>query len=347
MEYSRIVPTEADKDYYENFFAGFLPAEMCDVHVHTWRKDQFYAEPQFPQRGEDWADLIEQENSTESLKTDYSEMFPDINIHSLLFGWVGTKSNLTENNRYIGEYVRSNPGNFGLAVTRPDWDTEETVRQIEENGLVGMKPYITFVNPAIPTAEITIFDMLSEKQLKLADDRGYVCMLHLPRPGRMADPVNLEQLLTIDDKYPNAKVIVAHLGRCYSDEDLGNAFEILARTKNLCFDFSGNTNENNIRKSIETFGPERVMFGSDLPLTHIHLKRIYENGHYINLINAKERPQINNASYMRTMPEADGYAFFLYEVLGAFRKASDQLGLNRTEINNVLCGNAKRLLNSL
>ena len=99
-----------------------------------------------------------------------------------------------------------------------------------------------------------------------------------------------------------------------------------------------------IKKGLTAFGTERVLFGSDLPLSHIHLKRIYENGHYVNLINGSERPQINTAAYMRPMPEAGEYAFFLYETVGAFREAALDLGLSREQIEAVMYGNAQRLL---
>lgn len=343
MKYDRIILTDTDKEFFDEKLKEFLPEEIFDVHVHTWTLEHFFEEPKFKQRGEDWADLIEQENPFEVLTNDYSRMFPGRTVHSLMFGWIGTKSNLDKNNAYVGEIAKKTPGSYGLAVTCPGWSIEETKRQIEEYGLYGMKPYITYVNESIATVDITIFDMLTREQFKLADENGYVVMIHLPRPGRMADPVNLSQLKEIDNMYPRAKIIVAHLGRCYSDEDMGNAFEELAETKNLKFDFSGNTNKNVIRKAIETFGTERVMFGSDLPLTHIHMRRIYENGHYVNLINGDERPQINNASYMRTMPDANQYTFYLYEVIEAFRQASIDLGLNRTQIENVMCNNAKRL----
>ena len=99
-----------------------------------------------------------------------------------------------------------------------------------------------------------------------------------------------------------------------------------------------------IKKGLETFGVKRILFGSDLPLSHIHLKRIYENGHYINLINGEERPQINTAAYMRPMPDADQFAFFLYESIEAFRQAATELRLSKNEVQDIMYGNAKRLV---
>ena len=42
----------------------------------------------------------------------------------------------------------------------------------------------------------------------------------------------------IEQKYPNVKLIVAHIGRAYSPEDLGDALDVLGKeTKNMLFDF--------------------------------------------------------------------------------------------------------------
>ena len=343
MVFTEINPDRVDQAHFQNELDPFLPDVMFDAHVHVWKKEHRGA-PVYLQRGEDWPERIEIENTAEMVSRDYAKLFPGRKLEALVFGWVGADVDIDANNRYVGEVVRSNPGWHGLAVVDPSWSREKTEQVIEENGLDGMKPYITFADSSIPTGDITIFDILSHPQWELANEKNYVCTLHLPRAGRLPDPKNIEQLLEIEEKYPQARVIVAHIGRCYSNEDLGDAMEKLRGTKNMCFDFSGNTNPYVIRRALETFGPDRVLYGSDLPISHIHLKRIYENGHYVNLIRPQERPQINEAPYMRPMPDADRYTFFLYETVLAFRQAAMELGLTTQEIQNVMFGNARRLL---
>ena len=342
--YTRIVPRPVDIAFFRDYLDSFLPAQLFDSHVHVW--ESIHRQPGcYLQRGEDWAERIERENTFEALCSDYERLLPDRNVRGLLFGWVGADINVAENNRYIGEIIHDHPGWYGLAVSCPNWNARETVDQVEGNGLRGLKPYITFAASTIPTPEITIYDILSREQLTVADEREYVCVIHLPRPGRLPDSENLRQLLEIECDFPNARIIVAHIGRCYSTQDLRDAFERLKATKNMCFDFSGNTNAEVIRRALETFGPERILFGSDLPLTHIHMKRVYnEVGHYINLIDPSERPQINEAAYTQPMPDADIYTFYLYESLYAFREAAQALKLSPAEISHVLHDNALRLL---
>ena len=58
-------------------------------------------------------------------------------------------------------------------------------------------------------------------------------MLHIPRPGRMKDPVNIGQILEIKREFPNVRLIVAHIGRAYTKDDLGDAFEQLKEAPDL------------------------------------------------------------------------------------------------------------------
>ena len=345
MDFTKIVPDDNDCLQYRKELADFLPDTILDAHAHVWEK-KHCGKSSYVQRGESWAERIERENPIETLKQDYAAMFPGKNAKAMVFGWVGAGVDIDSNNRYIGKIVSENSGWHGLAVPDPRWSEEETLDQIQGNGLQGLKPYITFADARISTADITISDIITQRQWRLLNKHGYICMLHLPRAGRLPDPKNIEQLLEIEKNYPDAHLIVAHIGRCYSMQDLGDALEYLKDTKNMRFDFSGNTNSAVIEKALTVFGPERILFGSDLPLTHIHMKRIYdEHGHYINLIRPKERPQIANAAYMQPTDDADGYTFYLYESILAFKKAATRLGLSRQEIQNIVCDNALKLLN--
>ena len=342
--YARIIPRAADIEFFRDKLEHFLPDKLFDSHIHVWKAAHRHP-GQFQQRGEDWAERIERENPFEALCSDYERMLPNRDVKGLLFGWVGADIDVAENNRYIGKIIQEHTGWYGLAVSCPDWDIGETLSQVEDNGLRGFKPYITFVPPTISTPNITIYDMLTREQLALADEREYVCVLHLPRASRLPDPENIRQLLEIERDFPKARIIVAHIGRCYSIQDLRDSLEQLGTTKRMCFDFSGNTNAEVIRRALEAFGPERILFGSDLPLTHIHMRRIYnEAGHYINLIDPSERPQINEAAYMQPMVDADTYTFYLYESLNAFREAAQAQKLSREEISQVMHDNALRLL---
>jgi len=183
----------------------------------------------------------------------------------------------------------------------------------------------------------------------VANKNGWIVLLHIPRSKRLKDPVNLQHLLEIEEKYPNVKLIVAHIGRAYCLEDIGNAMEVLKRTQRMVFDFSGNTNAVVMQKALETFGPKRLIFGSDLPIVRMRMRRICENGTYINLVPPGIYGNISNDPHMREVDaeEAETLSFFMYETIGAMLKAVSNLKLSMLDIHDIFFNNAKNLLESV
>ena len=171
----------------------------------------------------------------------------------------------------------------------------------------GLKVYLQFAPSYIPSNEIRIFDFLPHEHLALADRHGWVVQLHIARPKRLADPVNYVQLREIEERYPNVKLIVAHLGRAYADEDVGGALEYLRDTKKMMWDFTANTNSHVMEQVLTYFGPDRFMYGSDFPIFRMKARRIVENGFYINEIPANSLGDVSSDPHMREVvgPEAN------------------------------------------
>jgi predicted TIM-barrel fold metal-dependent hydrolase len=170
-------------------------------------------------------------------------------------------------------------------------------------------------------------------------------MLHIPRNGRLRDPKNLEQMLEIEKRYPNVKLIIAHVGRAYCNEDVGNAFEVLAETKKMMFDFCANTNRWVFEQLIRAVGPKRILFGSDLPILRMRTRRICENGNYVNLVPKGLYGDVSNDSHLREVDgeEAEILTFFMYEEIDAFRLAAETMNLSRKDIEDIFYNNAQNL----
>lgn len=95
-------------------------------------------------------------------------------------------------------------------------------------------------------------------------------------------------------------------------------------------------------KIIDAVGPDRVMFGSDMPITKMRMYRIVEDGRYINVV---PRGLYGDVSYDKNMRETDetDLTTFMYEELLAFKRASEELKLTRSEIENILGKNGAKL----
>lgn len=340
---------DVDRRFYADRLRDWLPERIIDIHTHVWRKSDFV-------RGEkvkgaenivSWPGRVAADNPVEDLIETYRLMLPGKRVTPLIFPTVPQAGNLDAQNRYVAECSRRTklPA---LLWSQPGWNPEEFERRVREGGFLGIKAYLTDAPDYIPAKEVRIYDFFPRHQLEICNRNRWIVMLHIPRDGRLKDTVNLAQMLEIDRDFPNASIVIAHVGRAYIDADMEGSFEALAGTRNIVFDFSANTNANVFEALLRCVGPKRVCFGSDMPILRMRMKRIEKDGRYVNLV---PRGLYGDVSGDRNMGEVDGaeaeaLSFFLYEELAAFRLAAERVGLSCTDLEDVFHNNAARLLRS-
>lgn len=338
---------DVDTTFYEQKLKPFLPAKMIDIHTHVWLDSIRKPTSSAPVRAVTWPSLVAKDNSIEDLFETYRLMFPGKEVTPLIFSQVSMNYDVAAGN----EYVRECAGRHrlpSLMVAKPGQSASEFEEGIKRGGFLGCKVYLNFAATYIPEKEIRIYDFLPPHQLEVLDRHGWIAMLHIPRDGRLKDPVNLAQMLEIERNYPSLKLIIAHVGRAYCPEDVGDAFDILAETRNMVFDFSANTNAEVFRKLIRAVGPKRILFGSDFPILRMRTRRICENGNYVNLVPRGMYGDVSEDSHMREVEgaEADALTFFMYEEIEAFRTAASAERLSRSDIEDIFYCNAKSLIDS-
>lgn len=334
-----------DKAFYQTRIKDFLPDRIIDIHTHVWL-DKFINQEKFgPVRMVTWPELVAKENSAEDLMETYAGMFPGKQVMPMIFSNLGPGDDFAAANSYV-EACSKKYGFPSLLFADPQWSAEKFEESIISGGFLGCKVYLNMAEPYIPEKEIRIFDFLPHHQLEVLDRHGWIVMLHIPRDGRLKDPVNLAQMLEIEKRYPGARVIIAHVGRCYCPEDVGNAFEVLAETKNMLFDFSANSNQFVFEKLIRAVGPKRILFGSDMPILKMRARRVCENGNYVNLVPEGLYGDVSGDSHMREVrgEEAEGITFFMYEEIDAFRRAAETMGLGKKDIENIFYYNGAKLI---
>ena len=339
---------KVDRDVYEQELKDFLPEKIIDIHTHVYAKKNKIALPLKNRRQVVWPSLVADENTGEQIQEMYRLMFPGKEVTPMIFSSIKRGQDFKLNNDYIAEI--SQKYRFpALYYSRPEETKEELEDSVRQGGFLGLKSYLGLSPEYLPEKEIRIFDFFPKHQLEPADRNGWIVMLHIPRDGRLGDKVNLAQLLEIESRYPNLKLIVAHIGRAYTKNDIGDAFEVLSSTKNMMFDFSANTNQYAMYRLLETFGTKRVMFGSDAPICRMRMKRITENNTYINVVPKGLYGDESQDPHLRGVEgaEADALTFFLYETLRSFKRASEELGLSRQDIEAITYSNARKLIDSV
>ena len=323
---------EYDKKVYQEEIKDFVPDKIIDTHVHVYKQEFRLKE------STKWVHKVASECPYDDLHQTFKDMFPGKTVKSVMMAM--PSFDIAKGNEYIEQCLGN--GDLGLYCTRYDTTPDEIEDAILNKGFAGIKPYLCNAPIYIPANEVRIYDFLPHEHLKVMDNLGGVVLLHIGRDGRLKDPVNIAQLMEIEQKYPNVKLIVAHIGRAYSPEDLGNAFEILKDTKNMMFDFCANTFSDAMEECLKAVGPKRLMYGTDMPITKMRMRRISENGIYKNIVPKGLYGDVSDDIHMLETVGED-LTCFVYEEIRALKKAAQNLKLTKDDINDIFYGNACRL----
>lgn len=334
-----------DTEFYTQRL-DYLPARMIDIHTHVVRSSSRKKGPlAVERRGPTWPGRVAPENPIGDLLETYRRMFPKQAVTPLIFGPATQEYDLDGSNADVSQ-ASTQAHVPALIVATPEWTGAELEQRVAAGGFIGLKPYLEFAPPHIPSDDITVFDFLPRHHLEVADAHGWIVMLHIPRRGRLRDPLNLEAMLEIEHRYPHVRLVIAHIGRAYCPEDVGDAFDVLKDAQRMHFDFCANTSAYAMECLLRAVGPRRVVFGSDLPVARMRMRRICEHGFYVNLVPPGLYGDISDDPHMREVDEEEGrqLSFFMYEELLAFREAAEAVGLSAADIEDVMFNNAARLI---
>ena len=339
---------DLDKNIYEQKIRDNLPSRVIDCHTHVWVIPDEPEEASPGQRLVTWPARVAEINPIEDLMESYRLLLPGKQVVPLIFANVRPTDRIDELNVCTREAAQkaSVPS---LLLTDPGWSPELLEKKLIAEKRQGIKVYLNLAPAYIPGDEIRIFDFLPHAHLEVLDRLGLIVLLHIPRPGRLKDPVNIAQILEIEERYQNLHLILAHVGRAYCEEDVGDALDILSETKRLVTDISASTNAWVFARALEALGPERLLFGSDLPVTRMRMRRICKNGMYINLIPKGLYGDVSGDKNMGEVEgeEAQSLTFFFYEEILALLGAAAEVGLSKDDLANIFYGNAKRIFEAV
>jgi glutamate-1-semialdehyde 2,1-aminomutase len=239
-------------------------------------------------------------------------------------------------------------GWHSLTVIRPQWSQEKVAALLDAPGVIGVKPYYSLISPSRETRdahlEASIFDFLPHHILEVVNDRHAWITLHVPRTARLGHPDNIREVREIRRRYPHIALVIAHLGRSYTEPHAREALPQLADDPGLFFDTSAVVNPVCHRIALEQFGPDRLLYGSDNPVFYMRGRRQFRDRTYVNRTN---HPFHFNRD--RESPELEAaYTLLMYEDLRALKQACAKLGLvGRRQIEAIFHDNAARLIGGI
>lgn len=328
---------EVDARVYEDELLPWLPARIIDCHVHVSRAEN--CGPIAPDRlNQLWAVEAGIFQTWPQLRARYQALFPKRQVDALVFGGVYREQHIEGENDYVrlGMADAANASK-GLFVTRPEWPADR-IAEAMADGFLGIKPYPDLAPQGAEDA--AIWDFAPHEHLTVLDSLKGVMMLHLPRPGRIGDPRNISELRELRQRYPSVRLIVAHIGRSYCLPTALAGLPHFVDDPGVYLDTAANLNADVFQYALETIGPDRILFGTDMPVTMMRGVREHIGERYFNYTDGDFSWNMNRKS-----PEEEArYTFFLYEEIRAIIAAIERSGMGKDELAKVMYGNAARLL---
>ena len=248
-----------DQEFFERELDSFLPDQVFDAHCHLWKRE-----------------CVPWSVGQAEIDVGYAEYMQSIqDIHprrktkALFIPFVtpDNKERTDVANSWLSEQVAQDNDCRGLFFVRPEDDPDWVREEVKRLGLHGLKCYHTMASVK-PTWDAPIPEFLPEPMVRMAHEEGWLVTLHMVKARAVADPENIDCIRRYCERYPNLKLILAHSARGFQPAHNLEGLPKLQGLDNLYFDTSVNCEPIAHQAIIRYMGHEKLMYGSDLPVSH-------------------------------------------------------------------------------
>jgi glutamate-1-semialdehyde 2,1-aminomutase len=306
-----------------------LPERLFDAHAHLYEQAHISPLPEFVRAGPErvgtktWVEYLGRQLGHARLEGMLAIPFPS------------PGGDAAAANRFVIGEIEAGDAHRGLVLVGPSTAREEIESLLDAHArVVGFKVYHVLADRA-DTWQCSPADYIPEWAWQLAEVRRLVILLHMVRDGALADPVNVEYIRSHCERYPRATLVLAHAARGFHAPNTCRGIASLRGLANVVFDTSAICEAEPIRAILDEFGPTRIMWGSDFPVAQ-------QRGRAVTL-------GTGFAWITTDQVDWNDKAFFGQPVLvglesvRALLNATDQLGLDRADLEDIFRGNARRV----
>lgn len=313
---------------------GQLPPALFDAHAHLWRTADLtspatglWAEGPVDVGPEVWRRHVGRQVGASRLRGGVMLPFPLV-----------APAAIPRVNSDLFARIADEPTVKGLALVAPGLSSDAYFELLGHPQFAGFKPYHVFSNAA-PTFQASPGSYLPEWVWQTAHERGLVILLHLVRDAALADPGNQRELRAACERYPNARVILAHAARGFHAPNTVKGLAALRGLDNVWFDTSGVCEAEALAAILREFGPRRLLWGSDFPISEIR-------GRCVTVGDGFAWLQPDAVVWDKTGPQGRPTLVGL-ESLRAVLAAVDALGFDAADRQDIFADNARRLFGML
>ena len=318
---------------FDEEFDAFLPPRILDFHIHVWNEAVIPPGQTFSCGGHPLAAY-----DLEMLAQDLADLYPGRETLGVCFGLPDTGYDLDRNNDYVADRC-DHRRFFPLRLFDPQRDTPGQLwADLESKRFLGLKPYLNYVRKPDPNA-VEIPEMLPDWAMEMVDRLGLIVMLHIPRSGRLADPLNQRQVVALCERYPRAQIVLAHVGRAYYLQNIVGHLDRLKELPNLYFDLAMLNHWEALEYLFQQADPRRLLYATDTPIALAPGKSVEINNQYTYVTPVPWELSISDEHHRLV------FTAFAYEELRAIKKAVERLELGRDFVEGLFYENGMALLN--
>ncbi|RJP30147.1 MAG: hypothetical protein C4527_10015 [Candidatus Omnitrophota bacterium] len=323
---------ERNLKIFQEELDDFLPDTILDFHLHVFNEGVVPAGSPYSCGGHP---ILQYD--LDDLRQDLSEIYPGRKTLAVCFGFPHVEYDFTRNNEYLAR-VCDRQRFFPLRLFDPKKDQPAALRrELESGGFYGLKPYPDYVRKP-NVNDVEIHEMLPAWAMEIVNDLGLIVMLHIPRKARLADPLNQQQVVELCEWYPNAKIVLAHIGRAYYLKNVVGNLEKIKHFPNLYFDLAMLNHWEVLEYLFREVDASKILYGSDIPIALAPGKSVEINDQYTYVTPTPWELSISD-DHKKLV-----FTSFLYEELRAIKKVVQNLNLSREFVDRLFYKNGMQLL---
>jgi glutamate-1-semialdehyde 2,1-aminomutase len=317
--------SEKDRELVDSL-REFLPPRMWDSHAHCYQtEDLKKPAPGLWAGGPESVGISVWESRVKPL-------FPNSRLEGgLFFPAPLPEVEVQVANAFLCAELDRYPHCRGLALIRPEMHPEEMEDILQHPRIKGLKPYHVY-SPERPSLQSSISGFLPEYWWKWAHDHEAVIMLHLVKDRGISDPENQKTIRRMCLDYPGLKLVLAHAARSFHAPHAAG-IAVLKDLPNIWFDVSGICEPQAIMTVLHHFGPQKLLWGSDFPISSLRGKSITLGDGFFWLDGeaCKWDKALGSPSLVGI------------ESLRALKEACEWMALDKEEQQEIFCANGMRL----
>jgi predicted TIM-barrel fold metal-dependent hydrolase len=319
---------ELDWALFERELEDFLPDRIFDAHAHLYQRDFFQGS--VPALVDKYPDM-----GLQGFRQAIAQILPTRQVTGgLFFGWPDPEIDTQANNDFVRDQVRRDRTSRAQMLITPEMDPELVRERVQRDGFVGLKCYHVYSDER-PTFNATIPSYLPESHVRIAHEEGLSITLHMVRPRAIADPENQQVIRAWAAKYPNARFILAHAARGFNPFHTIEGIGSLHGLNNIWCDTSAVTESGAFEAIVRTLGVDRLLYGSDAPVSHIRGRCVAIGDSFLWL---------SEANTVFTAVHADVHPTLVgIESLRVLKLACINLGLSDSQVEKIFWKNAADL----